>query len=230
MGILDIFKGDKPSGQELTAVLKALEQLSNHKTPITVFVESTNTRFNSTLALKGDVIMVAKPPGLADQLHMGSHLRVVIPHSHQELRLEVSQPHLNLKAGSSAIVCRIPNHFDAENREDHRINTARFNNIHLHLHKLNTQFAVVDLSTTGVKIKLPHQNRMSLFPIGQSLGRSSLMASKFHFDMDDVIPRVHVGLTVGCEFIVPEQTPAHYQLEGLLRLLAKNEQMKMTAE
>lgn len=197
MKVLDFLVPKSTSGEQ--DVEAALDRLILSQQALHVEVEGANVRFQSVISRKGDMILVAKPNDMARPLAMGSILRVQVPNSPKELRLEVIQAHLNLKNGQGAIVCKVPSQVASNNREGGRIDTSGYNNIHLVLPNVGEKFSVVDMSPQGFRVRVSSSNRLSLFPLGNKIPHAAIQAQKYTFNLDLLVPRSHRGLTVGFE-------------------------------
>ncbi|MDH4122137.1 MAG: hypothetical protein OEV94_10570 [Deltaproteobacteria bacterium] len=223
MGILDLFKPDH-SAAEATEIAVEIERLSREKKPLHMELEELHTHFQTVLSLKGDVIMVAKPPGMADQILRGAHLRFIAPWSGKEIRFEVSTPNINLNSGGSACLCALPDHYSDSSRQSLRIETARFNNV---LFKVQGrgQFRVLDLSESGFRFLVGAKAGLEMFPLGRPFP-GILDAGRYHLPLERVIPRVYAKMTVGCEFELEEASLARKHLHQLIDYLELNEETR----
>ncbi|MDH5753293.1 MAG: hypothetical protein OEZ59_12860, partial [Deltaproteobacteria bacterium] len=101
MKIIDMITGGGP--------LAILEKIDQDKASIRVEVEGSNLQFVSRLSVKGESVLIAKPPGLNQGLEKGKFVRFKVPGggSH-EIRLEIAAPHFNLNSGATVFLCRLP--------------------------------------------------------------------------------------------------------------------------
>ncbi|MDH4224639.1 MAG: hypothetical protein OEW12_03220 [Deltaproteobacteria bacterium] len=226
MGLKSFFR-PAPETQPETDINQVLTRLANNRTAIQVEFEEKKLHFHSVLSVKNGVIMMAKPEGLGENLTRECHVRLTVPGTHQEIRLVVSSPHVNLKSGGGAFVCSLPTQFESSHRDAVRVDTSRFSNIHLHVVNLNDKFPVIDLSDNGLKFRVLFQAGLSMFPIGISVAPAKLVASKFRLDLDELIPRVHKGLAVGCEIRFDKTKENKRFLTNLVDYLERKEERKV---
>jgi hypothetical protein len=223
MALKDIFQGFGGSAKELAEVLARLD---SGKVPVRVEIENTQTRFESRLMIKKESVVILKPAGLKDELEAGSHIRFKVPDNPaQEVRLEVTTPHLNLASGHAVFLCKMPTAaLRPAKRRTERYNVTRFKNVLLVLAKRGRHFRVVDVSLNGCKVSTTPAEAHAYFPLGEELDFVQItLGTKTKVDLERVIPRAHLGQTVGCEFEVSAEGASKGYLDQLIETLEKAE-------
>lgn len=217
--------GSKSQDKEIELALKKLDR---EKTPLLMEIEGSHVHFRSVLAVKQDMIIVAKPGGLGQHLKKDSVVRFSIPEEpEKDLRLTVMNAHFNLTSGNAVFICKAPHSFtEGSKRKATRFNTSRFNNLHLSIPSLSYRFRIVDLSIGGLKIYV-QEKIMERFPIGKPIAPVTIQISKHSADIGSVVPRVHSGNTVGCEIQITANDTARKYISHLINSLQKTEQDKL---
>jgi hypothetical protein len=208
--------------------LEILAELARNKAPVRVEIENTLVKFNSQLTLKKGTVVIAKPLGLKDGLTFGSYVRVRLPGSaRREMRLRVITPHFNLTSGNAVFVCEAPEREVSARREADRFDVTRFNNLRLVIG--SEQFRLVDVSSTGFKVMINPVQAQQHFPIGRELHSAYMMlGTNARVDLKSLVPRSHMGVSVGCEFEVMPG-PSERYLNHLLTSLTKAETDRWSA-
>ena len=127
------------------------------------------------------------------------------------------------------LLCRIPTEFsEGARRKFMRYNTSRFNNLHLFFPEPPRRYRIVDLSTNGCKVFV-NEDAEKRFPLGQALQPVQIAIAKYLTDLHGVVPRVHKGKTVGCEFTYGRDSDANRYINHLISSLKKTEEDKLVS-
>jgi hypothetical protein len=171
---------------------------------------------------------VAKPAGLGPYLKKDSMVRFSVPDEPgRDVRLQVASPHFNLTSGNAIFICNFPTEFsEGTKRRSTRFNTSRFNNLHLSVPTLKYRFRIIDLSLNGLKIYV-QGDPAEMFPLGKPISPANIAISKVNAELTAIIPRVHKGNTVGCEFQAAQNSTALKYIAHLINSLQKSEQEKI---
>lgn len=217
--------GAKSEDKEIAQVLRRLDK---SKTAVLLEIEGSHVHFRSVLAVKQGVIVVAKPQGLGPHLKKDSVVRFSVPDQPgRDIRLSVASAHFNLTSGNAVFICKFPHEFsEGTKRKATRFNTSRFNNLHFTYPKITEKYRIIDLSLNGFKFYC--KGKLSeLFPIGDPIYPAILHISKYTTEVGTVVPRVHIGNTVGCEIQGPDSSPARKYIAHLISSLQKTEEKQL---
>lgn len=210
-----------------TDPLDILAELTRNKTPIRVEIENSLAKFNSQLTLKKGQIVVAKPLGLKEGLNVGTYVRVRVPgNARRELRLRVNTSHFNLANGNAVFICDAPEGEVSARRESERFDVTRYSNLRLVVG--TAEFRLMDVSSSGFKVISTPAQAQQVFPLGKELRSTHLMlGTNARVDLERVVPRSHMGSSVGCEFDVKRDGASEKYLNHLLASLTKAESERM---
>lgn len=211
-------------------VVKTLNMLERHQTPVRVEIEGAQIRFNTIISIKRGMVIIAKPSGLIQELKTGGLVRMKIPEADaRELRLEIITPNFNLTSGSAVFLCKIPHEFaEGARRSSERYNTTRFNNLLIKVEELESGFRILDLSIAGCRVQHQSTAIAKLFPLGTDLAPAEIMlGSKVRVLLATLIPKMHAGTAVGLEFQVSPQGSNKKFLQHLLISLEKAEDERL---
>ena len=83
----------------------------------------------------------------------------------------------------------------------------------------------MDLSRSGMKIRLREGTKNQLFPIGKPLLRPTILlrGKKIKVELEAAIPRFHSQIGVGMELTLPQDGKSGEILEAILKVLEKRE-------
>ncbi len=209
-------------------VLRALEHLDRKRIPVKLEIEHTDYRYTTTLAVRRNLLVFAKPIGLGKAIRKGVFVRFRVPDAAQaEVRAQVVTPDFSLANGATVFLCNIPDDYVAgARREAERYNTARYNNLLLATWGLNDtanepdRHRIVDLSNSGCKIYCTGSEAKILFSVGEAIQPAELLlGNRLKVQLETVWPRVHYASAVGCEFKVsPEGLNLKYFAHLILSL------------
>ncbi len=228
--LTDMLGLTKSTSKEVTKALATLER--NH-TPVRAEIERTQIRFNTVVSVKRGMVIVAKPVGLGDSLKTGSTVRFTVPGGDGRIvRLDVTTPNFNLTSGGIVFLCKMPTAFaEGYGRASERYNTTRFNNLVIKFANVaEGPFRILDLSSGGCKFHCVQAPHLKLFPLGKAIPQGLIsLGDRVSVELDRVIPRVHVGPAVGCEFRVSTKGSDAKYLQHLLVSLEKAESERFRA-
>ncbi|MBI3993488.1 MAG: hypothetical protein HY342_09455 [Candidatus Lambdaproteobacteria bacterium] len=193
------------------SVLRALEALEHGRTPVKLEIEGTDYRYTTTLAVKRDLLVFAKPLGLGKVIQKGGYIRFRLPDSDNlEVRAQVSTPEFSTPNGISVFLCPVPKEFvRGAHRGAERFNTARYNNLYVSTWDGNNQetavhrHRIIDLSVSGCKLVHRKGSAKVNFPIGEPIAPAVMhLGNRLKIELASLTPRVHQPSAIGCEFVV----------------------------
>ena len=214
------------SGQEEKEVVKTLQMLERHRTPVRIEIERTRIRFNTIISIRRGMVVIAKPSGLQKELQTGGSVRLKIPEADaREVRLEIITPNFNLTSGASVFLCKMPTQFaGGARRSSERYDTSRFNNLKLGLDEVVEQFKLVDISLGGCRIQTSSSAAKRLFPIGKDVAPATIrLGTNVSVALGSLVTRMHSQAAVGLEYKVSTDGNHMKYLQHLLLSLAKTE-------
>ncbi len=216
--------------EEEYEVRKALKRLDKQKTSIQVEVENTQVRFRTVLAIKREMVVVARPRRLPPGLRKGGGVRFKDPaDAEREIRMEVIHPHFLLTSGNRVMLCKLPEaYYSGTTRNAFRFATERFRGLTLTLPEIDNPYQVLDLSPDGCRLAVYDQNKMVNFPIEEAIQGVQLHVGKNIVELDWLEPRVHLDNSVGCEMRVASGGSSRQTLAHLLDFIDKSEQKQFT--
>ena len=196
------------------SVQPVLEALEHKRIAVKLEIEGTDFRYSTTLAVKRNLLVFAKPLGLGKALRKGGYVRFKVPESDNlEVRAQVVTPDFSTTNGAHVFLCPVPQNFvQGAHRSAERYNTARYNNLYVSTWDGNNQlhtenrFRVVDLSLSGCKLFTDKDNAKVTFPIGEPVAPAVMhLGSRLKVDLESLTPRVHQPSAIGCEFVVGQE-------------------------
>ena len=205
-------------------VLPVLMEMEREQAPIRVEIENSLIRFNSTLAIRSDRVVIAKPLGLNKHISRTTALRLRMPNGKDEVRLEVGTPHFNLTNGNAAMLCSIPKEYCASsNRTEYRYNTRRFNNLILQVKDVSGAFRIIDISNSGCRIYARSVQDIP-FNMGERVENAEIrLGNKITVQLDHFTLRSRQRLSVGMEFHVSDDGRNKTYLRHLIESLDRAE-------
>ena len=213
--------------KEQQAVLESLKKISTERLRVEMEIEKGSFHFETYLALSAAVVLVAKPNGLKE-LKKGMGVRFELPwEPDKHLRMLINTPHFNLANGHNAFLCDAPTHFTRPSgRTAERFNTQRFNNIHLNISNRSEPFKVLDISHSGCRIHLPSPTMGRLFNLGERLPGGCLkLGGDIRVETESVVPKSLQGQTLGCQFILKQNSLSRKIMDSLLASLGRSERL-----
>ncbi|MCH7478706.1 MAG: hypothetical protein IIA14_11490 [SAR324 cluster bacterium] len=224
---LNIIKGRGSRG-DVQHMLSNLTQ----KTPwVQVEVENTNIRFISRLSLGSGGVLMTKPKPLDKKfLQTEGWIRISpIPATSEELRLQITAPNFG-SAAPYQFLCKIPGAVTAiSKRNEVRWDTNHFKNFLLAVSAHSFPYRIMDLSRSGIMIRLREGTKTQLFPIEKPVIRPLILVGgkkKTQVPLETAIPRFHSLLGVGMEITIPQDGKSGEILEAILKVLEKKEREK----
>lgn len=216
------------SRSEEREIAESLNRIGRRRVALFMEIEQSQVHFRSVMSVKRGVVVVAKPTGLGPQLKKESFIRFTLPGEEgKDVRMQVISPHFNLTSGNAVFLCRLPTEYtESTKRQNMRFNTSRFKNLHLIVDNTR-RFRIIDLSTTGFKIYVA-QEIAQHFPLGKPIRQASINISKYDAELEVIVPRVHIGKTVGCQMTYPQDGSAKKYIEHLITSLQKTEEENLT--
>ena len=170
---LDIIKG-RGRGGNAQKMLSSLTQ----KTPwVQVEVENSKIRFLSRLSLGSGGVLMTKPKTLDKKyLETEGWIRIsAIPVTSEELRLQITTPTFGSPA-SYQFLCKIPGAVTVvTKRNEVRWDTSPFKNLLLAVAAHSFPYRIMDLSRSGLMIRLREGTKNKLFPIDMPLIRPAIL-------------------------------------------------------
>lgn len=191
------------SRSEAKAVLRTLEALTDREELLRFEVERHGIRFRSHVTVRRDMVVVPRPPGLRADLPAGVILRMRVPDTGRELRLEVVQPRFRPSASVRVyFICHIPEAFVVQPaRLVDRYDTRYLRGLRLHVPSLDTRLPVLDVSVKGCRVDTSGQNLSLLWMPGVPAGEASLnLGGRLRIALTAIIPRSLQEDTAGLEF------------------------------
>lgn len=167
--------------------------------PVQIHIENTLVRFTTHFTLRNNgAVLLHKPSGVDALLVQGVYVRLsIVEADWRDLRLRVTVPHLELKSGRAAFLCRPCEDFAPSRRKEDRHAVLRYRNLRLHVG--GHVYRMADLSGGGLRIILGALQSSAHLPVGRRLADARLDLGKGSaVTLASVIPRNHYGRMVGC--------------------------------
>lgn len=197
-------KGIGKSGPSVHDVISLLGQ---QKSAVRVEIENTPVYFYSSVSLRMGSVMMSVPKSLNSYLEKGKWVRLQLKEPEkQELRLEVHAANLAGSAERNIFYCKLPNAvLDEAKRAAIRHDTGKFR-VFLELAAHPAPYRVLDLSSSGIKIRLNSEDNKSLFKVGEYLNTPARISleNKASVELQDLIPRFCSQDEVGLEMVARE--------------------------
>jgi hypothetical protein len=213
--------------REERAVLRALHDLSEQKTPLRLESEATGVSFFTVISLRRNGLLVARPRTLRGGLPKDSIVRLTLTHhQRKQVRVPVLVPQVKLPMSVKyASICGVPKTFSGVcQRQADRFNTTRFKNLHLQLPAVEKSFRVIDLSTAGLRIFGGTESSLLLFEPGSELAPARLrVGERAQIELESLVPRSQAGNTVGMAMRVRRDGASERYLMNLLNRLQEGE-------
>ena len=165
------------ASRESRAVLRALQDLSQHKTPLRVEVEGKGFSYFTVISLRRNALLLARPSTLPAAVGKEDWLRLTLPNrERRQVRVPVVMPHIKVPFSvKHATICGVPDAWSGQcQRQADRFSTTRFKNLYLQLTEPERSFRVVDLSTSGLRILTGPETGLLLFEEGSELSLEHL--------------------------------------------------------
>lgn len=207
MGLIDLIKG---AGRNAGDALTVISQLSRAKTPVKVEIERTSTHFYSRVLLRSGAVVLSYPQNLEGYIKVNGWVRLCpSEETRHELRLQISSARFGgsgpmaVGVGKMSLLCKIPNaSYELSKRGDERFNTRRFKDLLLVLSGHPKPYRIVNLSSGGLRIRLPEEHPEELFVAGGALVEGGVihLGKKSRIELVKAVTRnVEKGM-VGLEF------------------------------
>ncbi|MDH4122138.1 MAG: hypothetical protein OEV94_10575 [Deltaproteobacteria bacterium] len=222
----DLFGMFKKEEDNSTEIFQALQKLESQKTAVRMELEKSYVSFRTVIALRDNMIVVGKPPGINDQIEKGVRLRFRIPELERDLPLEVYHAHVNLKNGHAVFVCRIPSSFAKGGRGAMRFDASRVTTLNLHLPERGETYRVLDVSQNGVRVYVPMGDLKVLFPQGKPSDRAEIHYDRYVIHLDSYTPRVYKGRSVGLEVTLKDLKDTQTRWESLRVFLESSQDQR----
>ena len=225
--ILNLIKGRGRRGD----VQKMLISLTE-KTPwVRVEVENSNIRFLSRLSLRSGGVLMTKPKALDKKyLETEGWIRISAgPETSEELRVQITSPNFGSEA-SYQFLCKFPGAVSVvSKRKEVRWDTSPFKNLLFAVSAHSFPYRIMDLSRSGIMIRLREGTKTQLFPIEKPVIRPLILVGgkkKTQVPLETAIPRFHSQIGVGMETALPQDGKSGEILEAILKVLEKKEREK----
>jgi len=219
------------SSREERAVLRALAELSDRKMPVRLESEHTGISFFTVVSLRRNGVLVARPRTLRGGLPKDSIVRLTLTNSgRKQVRMPVLVPQVKLPMTVKyACICGVPQTFEGVcKRGADRFSTTRFRNLHLHIPSVEKTFRVLDLSTSGMRIFTGTEGSLMLFePDGELAPARLRVGERATIELQSLVPRAHVGNTVGLSMQVRRDGASERYLMNLLNRLQEQELQRL---
>ena len=205
-------------------VLEALQRVDGDRATVWVQLEGGAARFRSRLLLKDNQVVLSKPDNLRVPLAAGKFVRFRLPDDPGlELRMEIFAPQVNLAAGNSVFLCRLPTEGPAKaKRQSDRHGVGHVTNIRLMMPRKEREFRLSDISLTGCRVVATSSEAKVYFPLGRALEAVHLqVGTNAKVELREVVPRSYRSGFVGCEFDVKGEGTSQVYLERLIQTLEK---------
>lgn len=219
------------ASREQRAVLRALENLTNSKSPVRLESETTGVSFFTVVALRPNGLLIARPRSLRGGLPKDSFVRITLPnHGRKQIRVPILIPQVKLRMTMRyACICGIPTAFSGVcKRHTDRFNTTKFKNLHLQVPQFSSSFRVVDISVGGLRVfagddgeRLAEDPEANLAPARIRVGE------RVSVELENLMVRSHVGNTVGFSMTVRNDGYSGRFLLNLLNKLQEQEILRL---
>ena len=224
---LDIIKGRGNRGNPQ----KMLSSLTQNSPWVQVEVEKSNIRFLSRLSLASGGVLMTKPKTLDKKyLETEGWIRIsAVPATSEELRVQITSPTFGSRT-SYQFLCKIPGAVSVvSKRKEVRWDTSPFKNLLLSVAAHSFPYRIMDLSWSGIMIRIREGTKSQLFPIDKPVMHPTILVGgkkKAQVPLEVAIPRFHTLLGVGMEMTIPEEGNSGQILGAILSVLEKREREK----
>jgi hypothetical protein len=186
-------------------------------------VEGSPGQFKAKLMMSEDSVIIGKPNELkAKGLVAGAMLRVKMPSDlSQELRLEVTAPHVNMSSGNAVIVCRLNSaKLVRTKRKSRRFDVSNRAGVKLIIPQRGREFQLFEISDTGCSVTTSRMEAETYFPVGDTLRNVRIQAgSKTTIEIAELVPRAHRPRSVGFAFRLGADDLSRMNLERIIKVL-----------
>ena len=220
------------------SVVRVLENLERKRTPVKLEIENTDFRYTTTLAVKRNLLVFAKPLGLGKAIHKGAFVRFRVPEADNlEVRAQVATPDFSVANGASVFLCAVPQKFvEGVHRGAERYNTARYNNLYVSTwdgndpENVENRHRIIDLSMTGCKLFSRNGSPKVNFPIGEPIAPAVLhLGNRLKVELESLTPRVHQRNAIGSEFVIGQEGLNMKYFRHLMVSLERSETNRLKA-
>lgn len=218
-------------GRERRAVLRALTELSDRRTPVHVEAEDTGLSFFTVITLRRDALLIVRPFDLRSGLVKNSFVRLTLPNrDRRQVRARILTPHLQMDRSLRHVcICEVPSTFAGTSRRaSDRLCTTQFRNLRLQVPALDQSFRVLDLSASGIRIYRRLYDGQSQFALDAELAPASLrVGSHTVIALESVQPRSLMRNTIGLHMQVKRDGNSERLLVTLLNRLQSVELQRL---
>lgn len=223
------------AGREQRAILRALNELSEHHTPVQLEVEHNGAGFFTLVSLHKELLVVGKPRTIPGGLPRGSYVRLTLPNSERrQVRMPVLVPHMKLPVSNRyACICALPDAWAGQcRRRTDRFPTTRYRNLRLVLPEMERNYRVVDISASGLRILMPEEEAgLMLFEDGMELTPAHLqVGQRVHIQLKRLVPRSQGSQSVGLEMEPMNDNASEKFLVNLLNKLQEADLKRLSMD
>ena len=228
--ISELFAGKK---DQAAIASKVMEELRNTTSPVRVEIEGTTMRFFSKFMVRSGAVVLKYPEQLSDHMSEGGRLRVAMPDSPGDsLCVEITSARyggtgkMSTGLGQMTVLCKIPDAtVETSRRSSARYSISHYSGILLGLSSQSQTFPVIDISYTGVRVRLDTEEQKQNFPLGSYLNKGGIqLGKKARITILDAIPRCHFPSAVGIEIVVDPKGMSVMTMNHFLDKLAEEEE------
>ena len=230
MGLIDLIKGaGRKSGDALTVI----SQLSRSKTPVKVEIERTSAHFYSRVLLRSGAVVLTYPQKLEAYIKINGWVRFCpSEETRHELRLQISSARyggsgpMSADVGRMSLLCKIPNaSYELSKRNAERFNTRQFKDLLLELRRHPSPYPILNLSSGGLRIRLPEEDSGELFVAGANAAEWGIihLGKKSRIELVRAVTRHVEKSMVGLEFQIDPDGQERKMLEVFLDTLRAEE-------
>lgn len=233
--ILERIRGRRDTGDEAQQVIS---QFAQQKEPLRVEIETTPFWFYSAPLLRSGAIVISMPQKFQPAVETDKWLRVRVSDAERkDLRLQISSAkhggtgHMALSPDQVAVLCKLRGAtIEPSKRSADRVNTSNYQDLFLDVTSPSGSFRIVNLSKSGVKIRLSDDKQKEAFPLGKYIQKGAIrLGSKARVSVQDMVPRCLYEDGVGLEVVVNPQGNARKILEMFLDHVQGRERQSLTA-
>ncbi len=137
--------------------------------------------------------------------------------------MEVVLADFTLTNSQPVFLCKPPDGFaEASRRSSDRLDTRRFNNLHLHLPGHSEPLRIVNISESGCRVATQHPDPRKLFSPEQTAGAARVtLGKKAEIRLSAIVPRNFGKGQVGFAFTLGVESSDRKLLQHLLKSLDK---------
>ena len=230
LGLIDLIKG---AGRKAGEPLTVISQLSRSKTPVKVEIERTSAHFYSRVLLRSGAVVLSYPQNLERYIKVNGWVRLrPSGETRQELRLQISSVRFGgsgpmaVGVGQMSLLCKIPNAtYEPSKRDTERFNTRQFKDLLLELRGHPAPYPILNLSSGGVRIRIPEEHPGDLFVSGATTAEGGVihLGKKSRIELVKAVTRhVEKGM-VGLEIRIDPGGQERKILDVFLDLLRAEE-------